>query len=162
MAIKETLIAEMEAYFGPDKKRIRHAHKVLDFALKILKNEPGDLEITSASAILHDIGIHAAEQKYGSTSGRYQEIEGPPIAGEILHKISFPEDKMGEVLEIIAHHHTPGKVNTLNFKILYDADLLVNLEEEVGTENKERIKRIIAKGFLTATGKKLAASKYLL
>ena len=79
----------------------------------------------------------------------------------ILSGVSLTIGK-GEICAIIGHHHSPGKINTGNFKILYDADLLVNLEEEVGTENKERIKRIIAKGFLTATGKKLAASKYLL
>ena len=37
-----------------------------------------------AAAILHDIGIHEAERKHGSSSGRLQELEGPPIARAIL------------------------------------------------------------------------------
>lgn len=129
---KETLLDRMRAYFGADQKRIKHAERVLAAAEEILKTEKGDPEVVIASAILHDIGIHAAEKKYNSNAGKYQEIEGPPIARRILEDLGFDENIIREVCEIIAHHHSPGKVNTLNFKILYNADVLVNKEEENG------------------------------
>ena len=133
--MKQKIIKQMESYFGRDQKRIRHAHRVLGFAEELLKTEAGDREIVEAAAVLHDIGIHAAEKKHGSTAGKYQEIEGPPIAEHILKKIGYPENKMDEVLQIIAHHHRPGIVNTANFNIIYQADCMVNNE----AENYDRI-----------------------
>ena len=44
------------------------------------------------AAVLHDIGIRPSEAKYQSCSGKYQEIEGPPIALEILKDCSVSED----------------------------------------------------------------------
>lgn len=128
--MRNQLIREMENYFGKDQRRINHAKKVLRYAEEMLDREGGDPEVVTAAAILHDIGIHAAEKKYGSNAGKYQEIEGPPIAKKILQKIDFPPGKIDEVLQIIACHHSPGVVRTQNFKILYDADCRVNREEE--------------------------------
>lgn len=159
--MKEVILQEMKNYFGRDEKRINHALRVLAYVEKILENEPGDREIVEAAAILHDIGIHVAERKYGSTAGKYQQIEGPPIAENILRRIGFPEEKIAEVLEIIAHHHTPGVVNTNNFKIVYDADWLVNLGDEHDISDKSRVEVLINRVFLTETGRKLASEIYL-
>ena len=52
MSFKEELLAAMRAYFGPDTKRINHAHKVLGYAEQILAKEAGDREIVTAAAIL--------------------------------------------------------------------------------------------------------------
>ncbi len=117
----------MQQYFGSDQKRINHALRVLKYAEE---QKAGDPDVVVAAAILHDIGIHEAERKYNSSAGKYQEIEGPPIAKNILEKIrDFPQEKITEVLKIIAHHHSPGIVTTDNFQIIYDADCWVNREE---------------------------------
>ena len=76
--IKVALIKAMESYFDGDTKRIDHAHKVTEYAERLLESNGGDYSIVIGSAVLHDIGIHEAERKHGSTSGKYQEIEGPP------------------------------------------------------------------------------------
>lgn len=155
------IIDEMKKYFDGDKKRINHAIKVLGFARDILKEEKADPEIVETTAVLHDIGIHEAEKKYGTSAGKFQEIEGPPIARNILQKIAYPDEKLEEVLEIIGFHHSPGHINTNNFKVLYDADWLVNLKDEYRNPDKEKLKRIIEKVFLTETGKKIARKLYL-
>ena len=159
--MKNKLLAAMEAYFGADQKRINHAWRVLRRAEQILEIEPGDRQIVEAAAILHDIGIHAAERKYGSAAGHFQEIEGPPIADKILQKIKFPAEKIPAVLKIIAHHHSPGKVDSNEFKILCDADWLINLGDEHDLADKHRLKRMIDKIFMTRTGKELARQTYL-
>ncbi|MBI4303290.1 MAG: HD domain-containing protein [Chloroflexi bacterium] len=158
---KSALIREMEAYFGQDTKRINHAHRVTEYAEKLLKEEHGDYSIVIAAAVLHDIGIHAAEQKYSSTAGKYQELEGPPIAREILSRLGFKPEQIKEICEIIAHHHSPGEVHTQNFKILYDADWLVNLGDEFDTSDKTRLELAIDRLFLTSSGKALAREVYL-
>ena len=114
-----------------------------------------------AAAVLHDIGIHEAEKKYGSASGRYQEIEGPPIARGILTKIGFESSQINEICEIIAHHHSPGTVTTVNFKILYDADWLVNIAGHYNIEDSAKLKSIIDRVLLTKSGKTLAGQIYL-
>ncbi|NIO82961.1 MAG: phosphohydrolase, partial [Candidatus Aminicenantes bacterium] len=63
--------------------------------------------------------------------------------------------------EIIAHHHSPGIIKTNNFKILSDADWLVNIADEIDTSDKAKVKKIIDKVFLTATGKEMAEKIYL-
>ncbi len=154
--LRDRLIAEMRQYFGEDKKRIQHALKVTEFAEEILKGEKGDGNVVIAAAILHDIGIHEAERKYGSSAGHYQEIEGPPIAREIMKRAGLEEAFVKEVCEIIGNHHSPRKVNTINFKILYDSDLLVNLGDKYGDRGKRIIPKRIDRIFMTSTGKKVA------
>ena len=161
MNIREKLIKELEEYFGDDKKRINHARKVLHFAEVLLEEEKGERHIIIPASILHDIGIKEAEKKYGSSAGHYQEKEGPAVAKDILLKHGFKNKDIEEICEIIAHHHSPGKVNTQNFKVLYDADWLVNLKDEVNTKDKGKLERIINKVFLTDTARELAKKTYI-
>lgn len=84
------VLNEMMGYFGKDVRRINHALKVYGLASAIGRTENLDsqtIEITETAAILHDIGIPESEKKYGSCIGKYQEIEGPPIARVILENI---------------------------------------------------------------------------
>lgn len=159
--LKQKLIKELESYFGKDQKRIRHAKNVLRFAEKILKQENGDWQIVIAASVLHDVGIKVAEEKYGSSAGHYQEKEGPAIAGNILYKLGFKKEEIEQICEIIAYHHSPGKIKTTNFNILYDADWLVNLKDEVGIDDKIKLEGIIDRVFKTDTGKKIAKKLYL-
>jgi len=159
--LKQKLIKELEDYFGDDKKRINHAKNVMRFAEDLLKQEKGDRHIVIPASILHDIGIKVAEEKYGSSAGRYQEKEGPPIAKAILLKIGFRKEDIGQICEIIAHHHSPGNIHTLNFKLLYDADWLVNLKDGVDIKDRDKLKKLINKVFQTGPGKKLATKLYL-
>lgn len=159
--LKGRLIKELEDYFGEDIKRINHAKKVMHFAEELLKLENGDWHIVIPASILHDVGIKISEQKYGSSAGHYQEKEGPAIAKKILLKIGVKNKDIDEICEIIRYHHSPGKINTKNFKVLYDADFLVNLKEELGIKDRAKLENIINKAFLTDAGKQIARKTYI-
>jgi HD superfamily phosphodiesterase len=161
VSVKDELLKELEEFFGRDTKRIDHAKRVLGFSEELLKSEKAGWNIVIPASILHDVGIKIAEDKYGSAAGHYQEAEGPPIARGILIKVGFKKEDIDEICQIIANHHSPGKVDTLNFKVLYDADWLVNLKDEVDMKDKERLSKAIDKIFLTETGKKMARELYL-
>ena len=161
IAMREELIRELEEYFGDDSKRIDHAKKVLNFAEGLLRQEQADRHIVIPASILHDVGIKVAEEKYGSSAGHYQEKEGPEIARKILLKAGLKKEDIEEICEIIAHHHSPGKIDTQNFKVLYDADWLVNLKDEINIKDRTKLKAIIDRVFLTNTGKILAEKIYL-
>ena len=160
-AIKTAVTRAMEAYFNSDAKRINHAHRVTEYAEELLKREEGDYYIVIGASLLHDIGIHTAAKKYGSTVGKYQEKEGPPIARRILTGLKFKPNQIEEICDIIAHHHSPGRINTHNFKILYDADWLVNLKDEHDIQDKNKLSSIIDQVFLTESGKDMARTIYL-
>jgi len=159
--LKDKLIEELERYFGDDKKRISHAKNVLKFAEELLRYEKADRHIVIPASILHDVGIKISEKKYGSSAGHYQEREGPAIAREILLKIGIKKEEIDEICEIIAHHHSPGKINTQNFKVLYDADWLVNLKDEVSIKDKDKLREVINEIFLTKAAREIAEKTYL-
>ncbi len=153
--LRERVAQEMKRYFGEDQKRINHAMKVAKYAEDILKIEGGDPLVILAAAYLHDIGIKKAEEKYGKSSPELQEKEGAEIAREILMKLNIQRTIIDEICDIISHHHHPRQKETLNFQIIYEADLIVNFEEGE-FESKEIFNEIIEKSFKTQTGKRIA------
>jgi len=63
------LIQAMITYYAGDPKRIQHFLKVFEFARLIGESEQLDAQtqhILETAAIVHDIGIKNAEEKFGS------------------------------------------------------------------------------------------------
>lgn len=156
--LKDRVAVEMKKYFRRDFKLINHTGKVASYAEKIVKQERGNPAVVLASAYLHDIGIPEAERKYNSSEPELHEKEGPPVARAILAIIGAKEEMVEEVCDIISRHHHPGEEETLNFRIVCDADLLANLEERQKKEPLDRseVARIIEQNIFTETGKELA------
>ncbi len=154
--LKDKLLEEMIQYFGDDEKRISHAIDVTGYAEEILKGENGDEDVVIFASIFHDIGIPESERKYGSNAGHYQEIEGPPIARKILGKYDLPKAFIDEVCEIIGNHHSPNNLDTINFKIVYDADCLVNFGDQIRKKDREFVDNLVDKVFLTTAGGNIA------
>ena len=75
--------------------------------------------------------------------------------------LEFATSQIEEICQIIAHHHSPGKINTQNFRIIYDADWLVNLKDEYDIWDREKLSDIIDRVFLTESGKAMARQTYL-
>jgi len=161
--LKDQVAIAMKKYFGTDFKRIAHAGRVARYAEKINEKEGGNPAVVTVVAYLHDIGIKEAERKFNSTAPKYQHSEGPPVAREILTGLKANTDLIDEVCDIIGHHHQPRTEETINFKVLYDADLLVNLEEgqKEAPLDREKLTGLIGKTFLTETGRDLAAEVLL-
>jgi predicted HD phosphohydrolase len=152
---------EMERFFGEDRRRIAHALTVHAHAIRIQAAEGGDRETVVMAALLHDVGIVPAEALHGSDAGRLQEAYGPPVAEIILRRLGADEGRIAAVKEIIAHHHTPGVVRTKEFACLWDADMIVNLEETVPGMDPGKIRGLIEEKFLTAEGKRIARRNFL-
>jgi uncharacterized protein len=162
--LTEVIQAAVEIDAG-DPKRIQHFLKVQSFAdyISSRENLPAETSfLLEVSAILHDIGIHACEEKYHSTAGHYQEIEGPPIARQILDDIGgFTEAQIERVLFLIGHHHTydSKQIDGLDYQILIEADFLVNLYEDHAPESAVMSAR--DKIFKTNTGLSLIEQMFL-
>lgn len=161
--LKDRVAIEMKRYFRDDFKRIGHATRVARYAEEIEKEEKGDPAVVLSAAYLHDIGIKEAEAEHQSIEPEYQYKYGPPVAREILARLDGKEDLIEEVCDIIGHHHHPRPDETINFKIVYDADLIVNLEEakEATAMAPENLATRIEKFFLTKRGREIARSVLL-
>lgn len=127
------LAALAAAYDAGDPRRVHHFMKVYAFARLIGQAEGLDeqtQEILDAAALLHDIGIHTAERKFGACGGPLQEAEGPSAALPLLKQAGADEAACEQVCWLIAHHHSPGASDALPFRILLEADFLVNAYED--------------------------------
>ena len=127
------LIRAAMEYDRGDPSRIQHLIKVHNFAAAIGRLEGLDEEtqfILESAAVLHDIGIHLSEEKHSSTAGHFQELEGPAVAQEILDRLGgWTESQIERIKFLIGHHHTYVGVDGLDWRILLEADFLVNLYE---------------------------------
>ena len=158
---------KMILYFGSDARRIQHAMKVYCLACALWDEETRAKGIPDSdkrketlllAAVLHDIGIHEAERKYKSTAGKFQEMEGPAIAEDILEECGAESPTIRRVSFLVGHHHTYNLIDDLDFQILVEADLLVNLEEDHA--GRDAILSVREKHMKTAGAKMLLDSLF--
>jgi len=161
MYLMTKLIKALIAHFGDDDRRIEHALDIAKWAERILEAEGGDRDVVLAVGHLHDVGIKTAEELHGYNTGKMQEEYGPPIVRCILDELGFPEAKIEEACAIVGKHHTPDGVPGSNFSILWDADLIVNLGDEMVDAPPEKLESVIEKSFRTESGKALARNALL-
>ncbi len=158
----EELIETAVKYDCGDPKRINHFMKVYAYASFIGKREglsDEEMEILSAAAVLHDIGIHNAENLRGSAAGKYQELEGPPVAADILSSQGASEEFIQRVCNMVGRHHTYTGIDSAELQILIEADFLVNIfEDNMDTDSIGSVRERI---FRTESGKMLLDEIYL-
>ena len=75
-----------------------------------------------------------------------------------MEKLGAKEKLIEEVCDIVGHHYHPRQEETANFKALYDADLIANIEDNHKDKpiSAEKLERIIKKSFMTDSGKQHA------
>ncbi|MFA4915744.1 MAG: HD domain-containing protein [Syntrophales bacterium] len=155
---KDRIAVEMKRYFKNDFKKIGQAMRVARYADRIGKEEHGNLAVILTSAYLHDIGMIEAETKYGDRGEDFHEQEGPAVARTIMCKLNADNELIDEVCDIIAHHHKPRAEESINFKVIHDAGLVTDLEEQQKKKavDIDKLKEIIETSFLTDSGRKVA------
>ncbi|MDO4322266.1 MAG: HD domain-containing protein [Lachnospiraceae bacterium] len=129
----QELTQKMITYYSGAPKQIQHFIKVHRFAQMIGMEEGLDQHtqfVLEAAALVHDIGIKPADEKYGSHGGKLQEQEGPAPAREMLAGLGFEAADTERICYLIAHHHTYTNVDGMDYRILLEADFLVNLYED--------------------------------
>lgn len=154
--MKNDLILSMIQYYTGDPKRIQHFMKVHSFAKLIGEMEQLDqnvLNILEIAAIVHDIGIKIAEEKFGNCNGKLQEQEGPALAESLLTNLGYDQDIISRVSYLVGHHHTYDAVDGMDYQILIEADFIVNMYED--QINSKALNTAYNKIFKTESGKKV-------
>lgn len=156
------LAALAAAYDAGDPRRVQHLMKVYAFCCILGQSEGLDGQaqnILEAAAVLHDIGIHEAERKHGSSAGKWQEAEGPAVAAPLLREAGADEAESERALWLIAHHHTYDASEETDFRILLEADFLVNAYEDALPP--EACRTAGERVFRTETGRSFLDNLYL-
>lgn len=142
-------------------QRIQHFLKVHHFAVLIAAGEAVDSStrlVLEAAAYTHDIGIRPALEQFGSSAGELQERLGPPLAREMLTALDFAPQVVDRVCWLIAHHHTYTAIEGDDYRILVEADFLVNLFEN--GSSPETIASAREKMFVTRTGRAMLDAQF--
>lgn len=103
------LAAAAAHYDAGDPRRVQHFIKVYGYCRLLGLSEGLDTHtqnMLEAAALLHDIGIHEAERRHGSSAGPYQEQEGPAVARPLLSAAGADESEIERICWLIAHHHS--------------------------------------------------------
>ena len=155
-ALLTRLMDAMCEYEAGCAHRIHHLVKVHGFARQIGLSEGLDADaqfVLEAAAIAHDIGIKPAMELTGACPGPLQEKLGPPVAAEMLPSLGFPPEVTERVCFLIGHHHTYTDVEGVDWRILLEADYLVNMIE--GNHPAQAIDQARDTFFATEEGKRL-------
>ncbi len=158
----DTYWKDIEEVYREDPAMIEHTRRVYTYALRIAEElavSGEEKHSALLAALLHDVGIVEAYKKYGSRDGEYQHREGPPIARRIMERKGEKETTRERVVFIVGHHHDFSQVDGVDFRILVEADMLVNLPELL--PDSGRWADFIEEFFQTNPGKNIARETFL-
>ncbi len=154
-------IEKMIDFYNGNLHDINHFLKVWAFAKNIGEQEGLDTrtqETLELAAVVHDISCPLCREKYGDTNGKHQELESLPL----VEAFFAGEDCNADVKRIswlVSHHHTYTDVDGMDYRILLEADFLVNAGES--EYSKSTIENAKKQFFRTAAGLRLLDSIYM-
>ena len=157
----ETLLNRMIAYNAGMPELTQHLIKVYQFAHLIAEGEhldPRTQFILETAAIVHDIGIRNSLRIYGDDAGPHQEALGPGEAEAMLTSLNYDGDVIARVSYLVGHHHTYTSIDGMDYRILVEADFLVNLFENHAS--LKSIRKAYDTMFETQTGKALLQTMF--
>ena len=160
--ILDSLLLDLADYEKGQPKHLQHLVKVHAFARLIGHAEQLEAStqfVLELAALVHDVGINPSRAKYNSSAGRYQQIEGPPVARQLLLRYALAPDVVDRVCYLVAHHHTYTDIDGLDLRILIEADFLVNLYED--NSSREAAQAALDRCFTTPTGRRLLVQQFL-
>ena len=155
------VLAKMIDYEQGCPHRVNHFLKVHSFARIIGEAEgltSSEQYILEVAAAMHDCGIRASLLKHGYYNGKMQEEEGPAVADKMMLELGMNEEVRDRVRYLIGHHHTYTNIEGPDYRILVEADFLVNIyEDERAADAIETVKE---KYFITRKSREILTSLY--
>jgi HD superfamily phosphodiesterase len=160
-----------------------HTQVAHQYAVLLLEKEGGDKKIVEPAVILHDVGwsqlkpeqikvafgVRAAGEN-ATKLNRIHEIEGARIARKILEKLSYETSLIEKIVRIIERHDSGDEPQTVEEKLVKDADKLWRFSK-IGYAYEMRRQKLthevryhflsgnMGKWFFTKTAKQLAETE---
>ena len=111
------LMEAMIDYDKGDARRTQHFLKVHQLARFIGIKERLDSDTQTAleaAALVHDIGIHLAEEQFGRCDGKLQEALGPEPARQMLQRLQFDPAIIERVCYLVASPKSRRTLTLIN------------------------------------------------
>ncbi|MEI7899348.1 MAG: hypothetical protein WCK89_03790 [bacterium] len=120
---KETLLKAADAHMADEHQRALARARV-GFAEQILRREAAaDPNVVIAAAALFAVSRPGSAGGDACTrAAATQEEEPPSAADEILHELGYPEGFVKEVDGILRHQREPGASDSINFRVVREAE----------------------------------------
>lgn len=142
---KETLLTAAAKHL-PDETALDLARARVEFAEQILRQETGaDPNVVLASAALADVR--------GTPGGETGTAQAG--AAELLQELGYPEGFVKEVAALLILLRERAAGQTVNFRVIHDADLLARMPPAAKSSPGAR-RQVDTTPFLTAAGRALA------
>ncbi len=157
-----TAIKKMIDFYEGNIHDIDHFMKVWALAKTIGEEEGLDdqtQEILEYAAVVHDIACPLCRKKYGNTNGKHQEEESGPLVEAFFADLPVGTLNVDRIKWLVEHHHTYTNVDGMDYRILLEADFLVNAGES--NYAKDVLENACVNIFRTETGIHLLKSMYL-
>ena len=113
------------------------------------------------AALLHEVGAKAAERKYVDKDPKYLAVETTQVAEKIMKDVDLDADTIEKVCNIIGCLHGEEDNDSIEAKILWDADTFVNLSGEYKELGPEKLEAYIKTAFKTDVARKKARSVFI-
>ena len=102
-------IEKMTEFYKGNLHDVAHFMKVWGFARTIGQLEGLDQQTQQTleyTAVVHDIACPLCREKYGSASGKHQELESPPLVEAFFEGLPVGRGDVERISWLAAHHHT--------------------------------------------------------
>lgn len=147
--LKDRVAIEMKKHFKRDFKKIGRATRVARHAETIGKTEGANLAVILTAAYLHQVDSDATPSDTA-------------VARGILESLGAQEPLVEEVSEIILRRRRADAGDSLEIRIMHDAEEIESLsEQQTDGDAGSELERMIDAAFLTEAGKKQARSVLL-
>ncbi|MGZ6347619.1 MAG: HD domain-containing protein [Anaerolineales bacterium] len=110
--------SNLNRYLSNSEYRWKHTLRVAQFGKVIAENEVADVELVVAACLLHDVAWFDTNADNSREHGRIGAEKSRPI----LDSLGYKKDQMDIICYAIASHVDDDNPDTLEAKILSDAD----------------------------------------
>jgi len=153
-ALAGRLIQLLGEELKEDSTRMIRALKVFHHSKELVSKEGGDPRIVLAAALLMEIGRSRAGE--ASAAG----AEAIKKTAEILDEAGAGEETVKRVCEIIECHQTGKELDSIEFKMICDADRLATLMAEYSPDERDKVEGMIENQLTTEAAKQRARTWY--
>ena len=150
------LIKELKNALGQDEQKINHSLAVFRNAQQLQASEQADSRVVNAAAILHTLGGPCPAQGKPPAGGP----EGPTeLSGvrEILAKCGVDAEEAERICQLIANQGCNRAEDSMESKILWDAEQLVRLADLSTGAGPVEAKELVLRTLQTQKGRELAS-----
>ena len=150
------LIKEMKSVLGQDEQKVNHSLAVFRNAQQLQAGEQVDARVVNAAAILHTLGGPCPAREKPPADGPEGPTESSGVR-EILARCGVDAEEAERIYQLIASQGRNRVENSMESKILWDAEQLVRLADLSIGAGPVEAKELVLRTLQTQKGRELAS-----